>query len=151
MNNLKLLSQAVFILFSAEWEKREIMINILCILKYHLLRLSVTPDILYDLRVDPCNIYMNHDIIRFCAENLLIYWKTRPGWTLEIQVTLYKKDDIFRLRLCLKKRLYLEDYTKLAENYFRNGNYDKFCFRKVYFKGFLNNWIFFDFFTLFPP
>ena len=91
--HLKLLSQAVLILFSTKWKKREIMINI-CILKYHLLRLAVTPDILYDLRVDPCNIYMNHAIIRFCAENLLIYWKTRPGWTLEIQVTLYKKRNL---------------------------------------------------------
>ena len=52
------------------------MITILCILKYHLLQLAVTPDILYDLRVDPCNIYMNHDIIRFCAENLPFYWNT---------------------------------------------------------------------------
>ena len=52
----------------------------------------------------------------------------------------------FYLHLCLKKRLYLENYTKLAENCFKNGNYGKFWFRKVYFKGFLNNWIFFTLF-----
>ena len=74
-----------------------------------------------------------------------------PGNFIQKKELTKIKDDIFHLHLCLKKRLYLEDYTKLAENCFRNGNYDKFWFRKVYFKGFLNNWIFLDIFTLFPP